>query len=105
MSKRLSVSIPEWAYNSYLEQRINKSGFVLEMIIKGLEVTEENMPEIKRQMQNLSMENSDLREQLKRTKLELEGLKARTKKHIMSDSERMSKAIKNAGLMSLRRKE
>jgi predicted nuclease with TOPRIM domain len=98
MVKKMCICVSDWIFNEYLLRQPNRSRFIEEMILKGLEVNESNLYKFKIELKRLNSENSELREQLKRYKFTIEGLRRRHYKRPMTDTERMAEAIKNRGL-------
>lgn len=104
--QRLSICLSKWVVEGYLNNQHNKSRFIEQMILTGLEVDEDKLPTFKQQILKQNSEIAELREQNKRLKFQLDGWKARKGKAPMSEDYKEVEAIRRAGLMSLRtRKE
>jgi dUTPase len=65
MVKRLCVSFPEWVYTSYLNDCINKSGFVVENFLLGIDTNYRGEESAKIIVINQRKEITELREKIK----------------------------------------
>jgi len=63
MTKQLSITVSDWVYDSYLLNfKGNRSRLIEEMIVKGFEVEEAEMPKIRQRLHQLIKKNKELEE-------------------------------------------
>jgi len=62
MSKILSITVPEWIYDSYLSNLKNRSAFITEMIIKGVQVEDNTLQNTQMKILSLNKELLNLTE-------------------------------------------
>ena len=94
MSKIISVTVPDWIYDSYLCNLTNRSSFIVEMIIKGQDSEFSSKKESERKLMSQEKELNNLREEnniLKRRIGKLSGKKDRGER--IRESERKTDAI------------
>ena len=78
MTKQISITISDYTYDQYLKDiTFNRSAFIEEMLIKGVELTNNVYDETKAKVSQLVIQNKNFSDEIRNLKLQIENYKAK----------------------------
>jgi len=100
MTKRMSISISDYVYDSYLsEVTDNRSAWIEKLIVLGSESVMNHEPSLKQRTFQLMQQNEVAKKEIQNLKLQIENLKKKYSKNHKSDAWKRNEAIKKSGIM------
>lgn len=86
VTKHLSITVSDYTFNQYLAQiKNNRSAFIEEMIIKGVEQSINSYEDTRAKVVTLIQQLNDKDQEIKKLKFQIEGLRVRTNRKLQTE--------------------